>query len=208
MTAAGGTSRCFVAVAISPEARGFLERLMAEARPAFPSYRFTAAQNLHITLQFLGDVDRDKIPELLEALSQAVQGTRRFKVGFGGAGSFPERGTPRILHLTIGEGREGLSGLARAVHGALSPHGFAPDKPFAAHITLGRARGHGYLGGHGGLGTRPEPDTAGMWEATYSRFAERLKQPITWEIPEIILMESILSSSGPTYIPRGRSALP
>ncbi len=207
MTTANGTFRCFVAVAISTEAKAFLERFMVEARPAFPSYRFAATQNLHITLQFLGDVNRGRILELSAALSPAVHETRRFTVGFGGAGSFPERGAPRILHVTIGEGREALSRLAGAVHGALSPHGFAPDKPFAAHITLGRSRDRGGQSGHGNLSTRPEREAAGMWKTTYSRFAEMQKQPITWEIPEVILMESILSPSGPTYIPRGLIAL-
>ena len=198
--AANETLRCFVAVAISPETRGFLERFMREARGAFSSYRFASTENLHITLQFLGDVDRSRVPELAEALTSAVRGLRKFSAGLGEAGSFPSRDTPRILHVAVGQGQAELSRLAGGVVAALSPLGFRPDKPFMSHITLGRARDRDRQAALGG-------DVAASWRAAFSQFMERAKGPIDWEIPEVILMESVLGAKGPIYIRRGTAPL-
>ena len=197
---AGETFRCFVAVAIPAEARGFLDDFMREAREAFPSYRFASAENLHITIQFLGDVERRRIPELDGALSSAVRELPRFFMGLGEAGSFPSRGVPRVLHVTVGHGEVELHRLAQKVTAALSPLGFRPDKPFAAHITLGRARDRDRR-------AAPDSDVALSWRTAFSRFRMPAKRPTDWEIPEIILMESVLGQRGPTYTRRGTASL-
>lgn len=194
---AESTFRCFVAVAIPESVKGLLTAYVRQAAAAFPAWRFGAPANLHITLQFLGDVDRGRTSSLTSLISSAVKDVPIFGVELGEAGSFPERGAPRILHVAAGRGRQELVGLAGRVTSALQGAGFYPDKPFAPHITLGRQR----QGTSGGAG-----DTASRWHEAFSRF-RAANPPASWEVSEVLLMESILGPGGPTYISRGRSPL-
>ncbi|MGE5578601.1 MAG: RNA 2',3'-cyclic phosphodiesterase [Bacillota bacterium] len=192
--ALGPVFRCFVAVPLPAGAKQFLAAFMSRAKPAFPGYRFGAAQNLHITLQFLGDVERAKIPFLMKTLNDAAASVPPFRLGLGGSGSFPEHGAPRILHISIGPGKQELSVLAAKVNGALSAAGYRPDKPFVAHITLGRARDRQ---------ARPGEDTAAEWRAAYSAYVSESGSPEQWDAAEMLLMESVLAPGGPSYTARG-----
>lgn len=189
-----------MAVAISPGARDFLRRFVAEARRMFPSYRFGPAENLHLTLQFLGEVERSRIPELCGTLSSAARSLPQFSASLGEAGSFPARGVPRILHVAVDQGKEQLTGLARRVAASLSPLGFRPDKPFAAHITLGRSRDRDQR-------ATPAGDVSVTWQIAFAEFQRKAEAPVTWDITEVVLMESILGPGGPTYLPRGTAPL-
>lgn len=195
---AGAVFRCFVAVPLPPAAKQFLAAFVDRAKPAFPGYRFGPAHNLHITLQFLGDVERAKIPLLVKTLDGAVAAVPPFRMGLGDAGSFPGHGSPRILHVTVGPGKQELAGLAAKVNGALSAIGYRPDKPFAAHITLGRARYRQ---------ARPGEDVAAKWRAAYSAYVDEAGYPVQWDAAEVLLMESVLGPGGPTYTVRGTSRL-
>jgi len=192
-----GTFRGFVAVGIDPAVRAFLGSCVKEAAKEFPGYRFGAVENLHVTLQFLGEVDKSRIPGLTGLLSAAVAGLPAFRASLGAAGSFPERGTPRVLHVAVDQGRDDLRRVADRARSALSRAGFAPDKPFTAHITLGRQR----TGSRGAGG-----DLSARWRDLFEGL--RSKTPAAgWKVAEILLMESILGPAGPTYIPRGRAPL-
>jgi 2'-5' RNA ligase len=101
--------------------------------------RWVAAANLHLTLQFLGDVDAGRIPALREALDVAVSGHRAFRLGLRGAGAFPSPERPRVLWVGAGEGAAAASALATSVAAALAPLGFAPEeRRFLPHLTVGR----------------------------------------------------------------------
>lgn len=191
-----GTFRSFVAVSIPPAVKDFLASYVKAASPVFPEWRFGAAPNVHVTLQFLGDVDRDRIPSLTGALSTAVRDMPAFAAGLGHAGTFPERGAPRILHIVVDQCQD-LVRLAGKVGTALAGAGFRPDKPFAAHITLGRPKS----GRGGGAG-----DVAARWRDFFARF-QSSAAPTLWEVSEVLLMESILGPSGSTYIVQGRAPL-
>jgi 2'-5' RNA ligase len=192
--------RCFVAVAIEPAVKAFLASWVRTAGEAFPGYRFGPAQNLHVTLQFLGDVDRGLMLRLTDLLSSSVRDLPAFRAGLGHAGSFPERGTPRILHVAVDQGRGDLVRVAERVRSALSSAGFEPDKPFAAHITLGRSR-DSRQGGRS-----KDKDLAALWRDLYAEFSRKAPAP-AWEVAEVLLMESILGPSGPAYVARGKAPL-
>lgn len=190
--------RCFVAVDLSPSAKDFLGRFMREEGSLFPSFRFGSPRNLHVTLQFLGDVERSRTSALAGDVSVAVRGLAPFHLELGEAVWFPRRGSPRGLHVSVGRGGEQLSTLAAKVRGALSAAGYPPDRPFEAHITLGRARNREVV---------QEQDVTSRWRASYAAFRERVGAPPPWEVGEILVMESILGPGGPTYIPRERVRL-
>lgn len=114
--------RLFVAV-WPPE--DVLDALAAVDRPAVRSVRWTARDQWHITLRFLGEVDAPP-DDLLAPLA----GLPPAPVTIGPA---TERLSGRVLIVAV----HGLDELARAVADPVE------TRPFRGHVTLARARGRG-----------------------------------------------------------------
>lgn len=110
------------------------------------------AENLHFTLQFLGEADGGTVQRVSDALG-AVR-FEPFDISLQGVGAFPDAGRPRVVW--VGAGGRGLGRLAGMVEAALAPLGFARDRPFAPHLTVLRAgRGAaGFRERDGGFGTQ------------------------------------------------------
>ena len=96
--------------------------------------RPVAAQNLHITLVFLGAVKESELGCLKEQASQVVGVP--FKLSLTQLGYFSR---PRVIWLGPANCPEPLSSLVAALNNGLQPCGFRPDaRPFSAHVTLFR----------------------------------------------------------------------
>jgi RNA 2',3'-cyclic 3'-phosphodiesterase len=111
--------------------------------PRGDGWRFVREDGLHLTLRFLGEVDPSRLGGLDAAWRHAVGGTGPLALRLRGAGVFPETGRPRILWLGIDDetGEGSLARLADRLEGAARAQGFPPEgRPFAAHVTLARAR--------------------------------------------------------------------
>lgn len=119
-------ARLFVAVEPPPV---LLERIDELDRPDGAGVRWSRREQWHITLRFLGEVDRDAAVTALRGLSAPPSVAE--------LGPTIERLGPRVVCVPIG----GLEELAAAVAAAMGDLGAPPDhRPFRAHLTLGRAR--------------------------------------------------------------------
>ena len=126
-------TRTFIAVSASPGIRQAAQKLAAVLRPAAGDVKWVAPENLHWTLQFLGDVDELEIPALCSAVSTAVADLESFDVEARGAGAFPAADRPRTLWLGAGDS------FAGAMMGYLAQHdNFDPE-------TLKTAMAYGIL---------------------------------------------------------------
>jgi RNA 2',3'-cyclic 3'-phosphodiesterase len=144
MTNDSDTIRAFVAVELPERVLASLASLQGDLREhlnrATGAVRWTRPEGLHITLQFLGDVPAGNVGAIGEALRSAVADVRVAKLAIGSVGAFPNENRPRILWVGLEGDVAGLSAIASAVARGLKPLGYAPDKPFKPHITLGRVR--------------------------------------------------------------------
>ena len=122
-------ARLFVAV-WPPE--DVLDAVAALHRPEVPGLRWTAPEQWHVTLRFLGRVE--KVDEAVEAL-ETVRAAPAAAVAGPEVGRFGRR----VLHVPV----TGLDEVAAAVVSATAGVGEPPeDRPFAGHLTLARvARG-------------------------------------------------------------------
>ena len=94
--------------------------------------------NLHFTLEFLGEVEEKNIPGIIIALEKIS--SSKFSARLAGLGAFPNQRRPNVVFLDCGLGSEHLVSLAKNVETALQPLGFFNDKPFRPHLTIGRVK--------------------------------------------------------------------
>jgi 2'-5' RNA ligase len=149
--------------------------------PRVDGWRFVREEGLHLTLRFLGEVDPSRRDALDGAWREAAVGTAALALRLRGAGVFPATGRPRILWLGIDdETADGsLARLVDRLERAARSHGFPPEgRPFAAHVTLARARGEARV-------VRPPVERIGDFGAFV---AER-----------VVLYRSELGPGGSTY---------
>ncbi len=137
---------------------------------------------LHITLQFLGEVAESQLPAITAALRSITMDP--FVLTPHGAGFFPGPSRPRVLWIGFAQGSNELGQLALAVHDALLPLGFVPDRPFAAHLTLARIKS----------ATPGDP-----W-AEIAHVLAQVPAP-AFTVDRMVLWQSVLTPQGPRYVP-------
>jgi len=132
--------RLFVAVNLPSDIR---ERLAAEQerlRRARADVSWVRAENIHVTLKFLGETEAKRLERIRPALLEVARGSAPFRIRVSGLGSFGGR-VPRVVWVGVQEDHEPLSRLAKDVEAAMARLGFPREKRgFTAHITLGRVR--------------------------------------------------------------------
>jgi RNA 2',3'-cyclic 3'-phosphodiesterase len=136
------TIRSFVAIELSDSARQSLATRQRDLKAAVPpqTIRWTAPDSIHLTLQFLGDVPLDRIPDMTSALRDVCAGTTPFTFDLIGLGVFPDRRRPHIVWVGVREPSGALAALHSRVGQALAALGFPPEeRTFAPHLTIGRA---------------------------------------------------------------------
>ena len=103
--------------------------------------RWVSVENIHLTLAFLGETPPDRIPALSSLLSEVAFQTTSFPIRVGGIGAFPNVGKPRVIWLGVTEAAGALTALHARLWDGLRALGWVPEeKPFRAHLTLGRVR--------------------------------------------------------------------
>ena len=133
--------RLFIAVPIAEALRGCVSRIISgdEGLRRMP-VRWTPAGNLHLTVQFLGDVEEKRIPTLKAILDRLSIHIDPGVLRISGAGAFPNKKDPSILWLGFEE-NPALPGIRKQIDEALTRAAFEIDrKPFRAHLTLGRVQ--------------------------------------------------------------------
>lgn len=125
--------RLFTAIDL-PEA---LARRLAAMGFGLPGARWVPAEQLHLTLRFIGEVDGGRFREIGEALDDVR--ANPFELQLSGFGCFPPRGPARILWVGV-EPTAPVAALHRKVENVLVRQGLVePEKrKFSPHVTVAR----------------------------------------------------------------------
>jgi 2'-5' RNA ligase len=133
--------RTFISVELPDEVKKNIVELINEIKDAGPGVKWVKAENMHITLKFLGWVEDKKLDDLIEFIAKAAAGSGSFKAKFEGLGAFPEGKSPRIVWVGTVEGGDKLCSLAKGIEETLSEAGFrSEEREFKPHITIGRVK--------------------------------------------------------------------
>ena len=156
---------------------------------------------IHITLRFFGELAADRVDALGQALT-AGPWAPAFEIGFGGAGTYPPSGRPRVLWLGIATGHDALVRLHDAVGQRLASvdggiagtgnAGAGAGDAFSPHVTIARVR------------RDPPP---GLGRALRDACARTPPPDARAGVHELTLFESVLKSRGPAYVPLVRVPL-
>lgn len=180
-------NRIFVALRPPPDIRAALTALMSGVEGA----RWQTDNQLHLTLAFIGEVDRHG----LEAAAQALSTIRRppLVLQLGPPGSFEAQRADRTSTLWVsvteesrrGLGPDPLTALAQAIRTALQRAGLPTEtRRFVPHITLAR------FGQSGAPREALRP-----WLSTV-----RIP-PLRWQAETFHLVESRMGTGGSHYEP-------
>jgi 2'-5' RNA ligase len=136
----GDTVRAFVALELDGGLREAIGDLQARLRPRLGGIKLVRPEGIHLTLRFLGDASPSQIEELRPRLAAAAASCPPTLAQVAGLGTFPERGSPRVLWLGLAV-EAAILDLQRACERAARAAGFErEERPFRAHLTLGRWR--------------------------------------------------------------------
>src|SRR6267378_2075903 len=99
------TWRVFCAVAPPRDLHEQLATHINCIRKTVPDARasWSRADNIHLTLKFLGDISPPQIEKLSEAVSRSVEDFAPFKVVIERTGVFPPHGSPRVLWIGVND---------------------------------------------------------------------------------------------------------
>lgn len=131
--------------------------------------RSVAAENLHITLVFLGSVTAER-RACVERVAGGIRG-KGFRLTLDRVGHWPK---PRVLWASSDDMPAGLLALVRDLSEGLRACGFTPEvRPYRAHLTLARKV------------SRARPGLT--------------MDPVAWDIDRFCLVRSLTLSEGAKY---------
>ncbi|MCK4550952.1 MAG: RNA 2',3'-cyclic phosphodiesterase [Candidatus Aenigmarchaeota archaeon] len=130
--------RCFVAIDIKKELLCLIEKIQKELREVEGRFSFSLPETTHITLRFLGEMDKKTLREVTIQLREVVKKHRPFELNTTNVGVFQRNG---IIH-TIWLGVELKTELQTLVKDILNinPEDVCGFTTFTPHITIARVK--------------------------------------------------------------------
>lgn len=168
--------RLFVAFDLPADLRLRLTGLRGQV----PGARWVPAENMHLTLRFVGEVTESVAEDVHDALARVAGDP--FEIQLSGVGQFDSRGQVRALWAGVAR-NEVLTQFQTRIEAACQRAGLAPEsRRFHPHVTLARcrdtrlARVAPFVAAHAGFQAAP------------------------FQVDSFVLYSSALGRSGPSYI--------
>ncbi|MFT7581011.1 MAG: 2'-5' RNA ligase [Myxococcota bacterium] len=145
------STRLFVAIDAPDHVKADLESLQL----GVPGARWLDADQMHLTLRFLGDIDGALRRDIESTLNRVR--VPAFEIQLEGVGYFPPRGEIKTLWAGVARS-EPLVQIRRWVDGQLTRLGVEPDRrKFVPHVTVARL-------------TEPPPTRVARWVAEHGLY--------------------------------------
>lgn len=140
--------RLFIAVNFPDEIKRTISAFITSLSKIPSDLKWVKEDNLHLTIQFLGNVSEEQLSAVSNALKNSVAGIPPFNLTLVGIGAFPSVERPRVFWAGLSGETAPLLMLQRQVQREMELLGFEPEKRrFLPHLTLARARSsYGFSG--------------------------------------------------------------
>ncbi len=132
--------RAFIAIPVPEEVKKQAEKAKGQLLQVNPDIKWVEYNNYHLTLKFLGGINRQQLDIIGERLTLASECSSGFDLTLKGIGFFPNPRKPRVLWIGLDGELNKAEFLAGRIDAYLQDLGFEPEKNHHLHLTLGRIR--------------------------------------------------------------------
>ena len=178
--------RVFIAINLDKEIKKYLSNIQEDIinyNNAQLKMKIVERRNLHISIKFLGDLNRLEIEKISLALQKLSSKYQPFKINLSKRiGIFPSTKKPRVIWIGVEKGISEVEKIYHDIERELQGESFYNnDKKFTTHITLGRVKNIKY------------PNNL-------IEFINKIDfKDISQMVNSVELMESNLTTKGPIY---------
>lgn len=184
--------KLFTGVDVGGGIRGKAAAVQQKLADSGATVNWVAADNFHVTLNFLGEVDDRDLHGICRAVADVAKAVAPFRLAVGGLGAFPTPRRPKVVWAALTDGLDVLQQVYTACEPKLIALGVyrREERGYTPHLTLGRVKD----------------------EADGNRIAAELPKYADWAggdtlVQELLLYSSDLRRDGPVYSVIGRAAL-
>jgi 2'-5' RNA ligase len=178
--------RTFIAIELPEEIKKALSKLQEQLKSAQADVKWVLAQNIHLTLKFLGEIDEEQLDKIVKILESISTEKSAFSIRLSSVGAFPKTNYPRVIWAGIDKGDSETKDMAKLLDEKIAEIGIpAEDRPFSSHITIGRVRS--------GLNREK---LASELNSSINEFGQ---ENLCFQVRKVTLFKSTLTPKGPLY---------
>ncbi|OGG27403.1 2'-5' RNA ligase [Candidatus Gottesmanbacteria bacterium RIFCSPLOWO2_01_FULL_39_12b] len=174
--------RLFIAINFPDKIKRGILLQIVKLKLLIPQVSWVKAENLHLTLKFLGYSKGDKLEKIKKGIGAVIKDFEPFELNISKGGYFQRE--PFIIQLNLGNSAT-LNSLANRLEKEMGKLGFKKEiHPYTPHVTLGRGR-------------RLKKEEVEDIKRAINQI--RSLAPIKFEVKNITLVESQMTRSGSIY---------
>ena len=136
------TMRAFIACEFPKNIISAIGKVQENLRSYGFKVKWIRPESIHLTLKFLGNIERTVVQRIAGIISESVKGYGPISISVKGIGVFPSLKRPRVIWAGLSGGNDALRQLHRNMENKLERIGFSKEnRHFKGHLTMGRFRG-------------------------------------------------------------------
>jgi len=180
--------RSFIAIDLPSNIKGEISKIQDKLKTNLARVHWIKAQNLHLTLKFLGQISLEQLDAIARIITEISQATVPFKIKLDDLGVFPDLHDARIIWTGIKQDAQ-LKQIVQLLETKIADDiGIAKEKrAYLAHITIGRIKS--------GKGIKPSD----LEKELNKEKNDVLSANLEFDTGGITLFKSTQGSGGPIY---------
>ncbi len=130
--------RVFIGIKLNKNCIESIKRELKSFKKIGSPIKWTKDENIHLTLKFLGEINKNKLEELISKIEERINDIIKFKMIIKGFGAFNKNGILTIFWAGVEKSKE-LYKLYNLIEDSCNSIGIEREiREFVPHITLGR----------------------------------------------------------------------
>jgi RNA 2',3'-cyclic 3'-phosphodiesterase len=176
--------RTFICIELPDSIKTKLGEIQTEMKTLGSNVRWTRTDGIHLTLKFLGNVEKQNINQIVEQIAEASRVHSPVEIEVKESGAFPDFKKPRVFWIGVHDPSGALARLQMTIDTKLEKIGFEKEnRRFSPHLTIGRVKSHDGL------------------NATSRALEEMSIEPMAFLANQVVVMQSHLQLKGAVYTP-------
>ncbi len=132
--------RAFIAIDLPSNIKGEISKIQDKLKTNLAQINWIKAQNLHLTLKFLGEISPEQLDAITRIITEISQAIVPFNIKLDDLGVFHDLHDARIIWIGIKQDAQ-LKQIVRLLETKIAGIEIAEEKrAYNAHITIGRIK--------------------------------------------------------------------